>query len=220
MVATDLEKVDVKRYNNLSVMTNSEKISYALGISMAQQMIRSGIYEADYKILAEAIEDMLKNKEPKLPMQEAAVILNDFINQKEVEMAKMNKDVADRFLEGNKSMPGIQTTASGLQYKVDFESENENAKRPKATDEVEVKYRGKFLSGEIFNDTEAKGHTVTFPLAQVIQGWTEGLQLMKEGDKFTFYVPYNLAYGAAGNDVIPPFSALIFEIELVKVLEK
>jgi FKBP-type peptidyl-prolyl cis-trans isomerase FklB len=120
-----------------------------------------------------------------------------------------------KFLQENMKRPEVQTTASGLQYEVIREG---TGTKPRATETVEVHYRGTFIDGKTFDSSYDRGQKITFPLNRVISGWTEGLQLMKVGAHYKFYIPYNLAYGEAGaGGVIPPFSTLIFEVELFSV---
>lgn len=129
-----------------------------------------------------------------------------------------NIEKGKKFLEKNKSKAGVIETASGLQYKVITEGSGES---PIATDEVTCHYRGTVISGDEFDSSYEKGQPATFPLNGVIRGWTEGLQLMKEGAKFEFYIPSNLAYGSAGSPPrIGPFETLIFEVELIEVTDK
>ena len=127
-----------------------------------------------------------------------------------------HKESGEQFLAANKAKPGIQTSASGLQYRVDNEG---TGKQPGPTSTVEVHYRGTLIDGTEFDSSYKRGETLSFPLNRVIAGWTEGLQTMREGGKSTLFIPYQLGYGDRGaGAVIPPFAALIFEVELVKVL--
>lgn len=118
------------------------------------------------------------------------------------------------YLKQNKTKPGVQVTKSGLQYRVLREG---NGKSPSKSDEVEVHYKGTLINGKVFDSSYKRGKASSFRVDEVIAGWTEGLQLMKEGAKYEFVIPSNLAYGTMGNDVIPANSTLIFEVELVKV---
>lgn len=121
-----------------------------------------------------------------------------------------------QFLEENAKKEGVVTTASGLQYKVIREGDGA---KPTASDEVEVHYRGTLIDGTEFDSSYKRGQPLTFPLSRVIAGWTEGVQLMPIGSKYEFYIPYNLAYGEKGaGGLIPPFAALIFEVELLRIL--
>jgi len=128
--------------------------------------------------------------------------------------AEDNKTKGAAFLAENGKKPGVKTTASGLQYKILTAG---TGKSPKATDVVEVNYEGKLLDGTVFDSSYERGEPIEFPLNQVIAGWTEGLQLMKEGGKYEFYIPADIAYGEAGNAGIEPNSTLIFTVELLKV---
>jgi len=121
-----------------------------------------------------------------------------------------------QFLEENAKKEGVVTTASGLQYKVIREGDGP---KPTAADEVEVHYRGTLIDGTEFDSSYKRGQPLTFPLSRVIAGWTEGVQLMPIGSKYEFYIPYNLAYGEKGaGGLIPPYAALIFEVELLRIL--
>jgi FKBP-type peptidyl-prolyl cis-trans isomerase len=130
-------------------------------------------------------------------------------------MAETPLEKGEKFLAENKSKEGVKTTASGLQYKVNKEG---TGKSPAATDNVLVHYEGKLLDGTVFDSSIKRGEPISFPLNRVIPGWTEGLQLMKEGGKSTLYIPSKLAYGASGaGGAIGPNETLIFEVELIKV---
>lgn len=132
---------------------------------------------------------------------------------KEIEQkAKTNKEAGEKWLAENKTKEGVQTTASGLQYKVITEG---TGKKPKATDMVTVHYEGKTIDGKVFDSSYERGEPTQFPLNQVIKGWTEGVQLMSEGSKYELYIPSELAYGEEGNPAIEPNSVLIFTVELL-----
>ena len=125
------------------------------------------------------------------------------------------KEEGQKFLEENSKKEGVVTLPSGLQYQVLREG---NGKKPKATDQVECHYEGTLINGTKFDSSYDRGQTATFPLNQVIAGWTEGLQLMQEGAKYRFFIPYNLGYGERGaGQSIPPFATLIFDVELIAV---
>ena len=131
------------------------------------------------------------------------------------EKGKAAKEAGEKFLAENAKKEGVKTTASGLQYEVLKEG---TGRKPKATDTVECHYEGFLLDGTLFDSSVQRGQTASFSLQQVIAGWTEGLQLMQEGAKFRFYIPYMLAYGESGAGAsIPPFSTLIFDVELIGV---
>jgi len=127
----------------------------------------------------------------------------------------MSKEAGEKFLQENAKKPGVKSTASGLQYKVVVEG---TGKKPSASDTVEVHYRGTTIDGKEFDSSYKRGQSISFPLNRVIAGWTEGLQLMPVGSKYELYIPYQLAYGERGaGGAIPPFAALIFEVELLGI---
>lgn len=157
-----------------------------------------------------------------LDEQEAQELVQNFFAEQEAkaqaaaaEKGKVAKEAGEQFLAENAKKDGIITTKSGLQYQILREG---NGKAPKATDQVECHYEGTLIDGTKFDSSYDRGQTATFPLNQVIAGWTEGLQLMTEGAKYRFFIPYQLGYGERGaGAAIPPFSALIFDVELVAV---
>ena len=133
---------------------------------------------------------------------DAQAAVQAFFQQKEEEQAKAAQAEGQKFLEENAKKPGVVTLPSGLQYEVLREGDG---KKPKATDQVECHYEGTLINGQVFDSSYRRGETATFPLNQVIKGWTEGLQLMQEGAKYRFYIPYTLGYGANGaGQTIPP----------------
>ena len=125
-----------------------------------------------------------------------------------------NKIAGENFLEANKAVAGVKVTESGLKYKV---TKMGKGKKPSATDKVKVHYHGTLIDGTVFDSSVQRGEPIVFPLNQVIPGWTEGLQLMPVGSKFTFYIPQELAYGSHETGAIKPFSALVFEVELLGI---
>jgi FKBP-type peptidyl-prolyl cis-trans isomerase FklB len=130
-------------------------------------------------------------------------------------MSTNHKEQGEQFLAENAKQPDVQTTSSGLQYRIVREG---TGKSPQATDTVEVHYRGTFINGKTFDSSYDRGETIEFPLNGVIRGWTEGLQLMKEGGEARLFIPYQLGYGERGaGGAIPPYAALIFDVELIKV---
>lgn len=191
--------------------------SYVLGLSYASNLasqfktMTEGS-EVNKELVLKAFEQALKGDSTITFNPEAAnIYLRGYQPKSKKEAALKAKAANAQFLEANKSKEGVKTTASGLQYKVI--SEGTGAK-PLATDKVKVKYRGTLIDGTEF-DKNAEG--ISFPLNGVIRGWSEGLQLMSVGSKYMLYVPYELGYGEAGNQMIKPFSTLIFEVELVSI---
>ena len=201
-----------------------DKISYALGLNIGQQLKQMGLKDVlDVESFAASITDTLQCNPLKVSAGEAQQLLNTFFAELEAkqqaaaaEAGKAARMEGEKFLAENAKKPGVTTTKSGLQYEVLVEG---TGRQPKASDTVRCHYEGTLLDGSVFDSSYRRGEPADFGLRQVIAGWTEGVQLMKEGAKFRFYIPYNLAYGerGAGSD-IPPYAALIFDVELIKVL--
>ena len=192
-----------------------DKISYALGLSMGQNLMGSGVTSLNYQDLAQGIEDVLTKQQPKITYQEAQQVLGQFFQELEAKIAGAAKADGEKFLAENKKREGVQVTASGLQYEV---LEATIGQKPKATDTVKVHYEGTLIDGTVFDSSYQRGESISFPLNGVIKGWTEGLQLMSIGSKYKFYIPYQLAYGDRGaGQQIPPYAALIFTVELLGI---
>ena len=201
-----------------------DKFSYALGLGIGQQLKQMGLKDTlVIEDFAASIVDVLQDNDLKVSNQEAQVIVSSFFQKKEEEMkaaqaeaGKTAKKEGEAFLAENAKKEGITVTKSGLQYEVLQEGAG---KHPKATDTVRCHYEGRLLDGTIFDSSYKRNEPADFGLQQVIAGWTEGVQLMSEGAKYRFYIPYMLAYGEGGaGAMIPPFATLIFDVELIKVL--
>jgi FKBP-type peptidyl-prolyl cis-trans isomerase FklB len=185
---------------------------------MGQQLLGMGVKNLNVDDYMAAVKAVLEGAEPALPLEEAQTLINEYLQNLEAEATKAAKEAGEKFLADNKTREGVKVTASGLQYVV--EKEGEGA-QPTAEDEVTVHYTGRLLNGQVFDSSVQRGEPATFPLNRVIPGWTEGVQLMKEGAKYTFFIPSDLAYGPQGiPNAIPPHSTLIFEVELIKVIKK
>ena len=200
-----------------------DKKSYALGMSIAHNMMQNRVKDLDYDDFKEGLRATMEGRQPKIPYEEAGEILNKYFAELEAESAAeaaeigeaMKKD-GEAFLAQNKSKPGVVTLPSGLQYKVIKEG---NDVMPGPADKVRCHYEGKFTNGQVFDSSYKRGEPAVFGVNQVIAGWTEALQLMGEGAEWELYIPYNLAYGESGaHGAIPPCAALIFKVELLKVL--
>ncbi len=200
-----------------------DKLSYALGHNIGHQLIGMGLQKSlNIEDYAAAIADVLQGREPKMSHQEVQQVLEHYFTELEqrqqaeaAERGKAVKGEGEAFLAENKKRAGVVTTPSGLQYEIVKEG---TGRQPKASDTVRCHYEGTLIDGTIFDSSYRRNQPAEFGLRQVIAGWTEGVQLMKEGSIFKFYIPYNLAYGehGAGAD-IPPYAALIFTVELLKV---
>lgn len=192
------------------------KISYALGLGIGQQLKSMNIEDFSIEDFSKSISDVMSGKEPAISSREAQAMLNEYFQKKEKEQAQSAIAEGKVYLEQNAKREGVTQTKSGLQYEVLTEG---TGKSPKATDTVRCHYEGRLLDGTIFDSSYKRGEPADFGLNQVIPGWTEGVQLMKEGAKFRFHIPYLLAYGERGAGAqIPPYSTLVFDVELIKVL--
>ena len=191
-----------------------DKVSYALGMSIGRQLQQMNAAEVNVDYFAQAIKDVFASKAT-LTDEEAQAAVEGFFKKKAEEQAGAAKAEGETFLAENAKKDGVVSLPSGLQYKVLREGDG---RKPSATDQVECHYEGTLINGQVFDSSYRRGETATFGLNQVIKGWTEGLQLMQEGAKYRFFIPYQLAYGERGaGQNIPPFATLIFDVELVKV---
>lgn len=192
-----------------------DKVSYALGLGIGRQLEEMGANDIVAEDFAAAMKDVLTGAELKIDETEAQAMVQNYLQKKNEEKIQKAKAEGEAFLAENGKKDGVVTLPSGLQYQVLKEG---NGKSPKATDQVKCHYEGTLVNGKVFDSSYRRGEPATFPLNGVIAGWTEGLQLMKEGAKYRFFIPFNLAYGTrgAGQD-IPPYAALIFDVELIEV---
>ena len=192
-----------------------DKISYAIGLSMGQNLMGSGVTSLEYADLAAGIKDVLEKNQPQISYQEAQQVLGKFFSELEQKIAGEAKAAGEAFLAENAKREGVKVTESGLQYEI---LEATIGQKPKATDKVRVHYEGTLIDGTVFDSSYKRGESITFGLNQVIKGWTEGLQLMSIGSKYKLYLPYQLAYGERGAGAnIPPYAALIFTVELLGI---
>ena len=200
-----------------------DKLSYALGLGIGQQLAQMGAQDISADDFAQAIKDVLEGKELKVSHREAQVIVQEYFQKQEQKLqaersaqGKVHKEAGEKYLAENAKKDGVITLPSGLQYQVLKEG---NGKKPTAKDSVKCHYEGFLIDGTVFDSSVQRGEPAVFGLQQVIAGWTEGLQLMQEGAKYRFFIPYRLAYGEGGaGGSIPPFAALIFDVELIKVM--
>ena len=200
-----------------------DKLSYGLGLGIGQQLAQMNIEGLNIDDFAEAIRDVLAGAELKVGHREAQQIVQEYfqkqekkLNAEREEKGKKAKVEGEKFLAENAKKEGVKVTKSGLQYTVLREG---TGRQPKATDSVRCHYEGFLIDGTVFDSSIQRGEPAAFPLNGVIAGWTEGLQLMKEGAKYRFFIPYLLAYGPSGaGNSIPPYAALIFDVELLAVV--
>lgn len=200
-----------------------DKVSYCLGLSVAHNMIQSGVKKIEIEDFVKGLSAAIKGEKPEIDIEKAGDILNDFFANMEAEKAAENAEIGaamkkdgENFLAENAKKEGVVTMKSGLQYKVLKEGKG---KKASSSSKVRCNYEGKFTNGQIFDSSYKRGEPAVFGVGQVIKGWTEALQLMSEGSEWELYIPYHLAYGEAGaHGAIPPYAALIFKVELIEVL--
>jgi FKBP-type peptidyl-prolyl cis-trans isomerase FklB len=199
--------------------TQKDKVSYAIGLDMGHNLKRNEL-DIDPDVLARGIKDVMSGN-PVMTDEEAKetlMALQQDLQAKQMERTKAlgtkNKQEGDAFLAKNKKEKGVKTLSSGLQYTVITKGKG---KSPKASDTVTVNYTGSLIDGTVFDSSYKRGQPATFPVGGVIKGWTEALQLMKEGSKWHLVIPSDLAYGEQGRPGIPPNSVLIFDVELISI---
>jgi FKBP-type peptidyl-prolyl cis-trans isomerase FklB len=210
----------VSAEKKIELKTAKEKLSYSIGFDMGTSIKKNEV-DVDLNVLTKAIKDALSGGKTLMTEQEMRESIGAFQKEmaaKQQEKVKMmgekNKREGAAFLAENSKKEGVTTLPSGLQYTVLAEGKG---KQPKATDTVTVQYRGTQIDGTEFDSSYKRGQPATFTLNQVIKGWTEGVQLMKEGGKMRLFVPSELAYGERGGGQIGPNAVLIFEVELLSV---
>lgn len=200
--------------NNQPKLNNAhDSLSYAIGLDLGENLENANLGDINLQMMVQGIQQQF-DKSATFNIEQARHYIQTELQRKAEAMAEMEKGVGKKFLEENKKKPGVQTTASGLQYKVITEGKGI---KPNASDTVEVHYHGTLIDGTVFDSSVERGETIMFALNQVIPGWTEGVQLMPAGSKYVFYIPENLAYGAQAMGTIKPYSTLIFEVELFSV---
>lgn len=200
-----------------------DKLSYALGLGIGRQLAQMGASNMNIDDFAAAIKDVIAGGDLRMTNREAQAIVQDYfvkqeekLNAERAEQGKAAKAEGEKYLADNAKKDGVVVLPSGLQYMVIKEG---TGRKPKATDSVKCHYEGFLTDGTLFDSSLQRGEPAVFGLQQVIAGWTEGLQLMQEGAKYRFFIPYKLGYGESGaGQSIPPYSALVFDVELIKVM--
>lgn len=200
-----------------------DKNSYALGMSIAHNMLQSGVREISFDDFTAGLKATLTGAEPAISYEEAGALLDEFFGKiqeeqaaRQAEIGELMKKDGETFLAANAKKEGVTVLPSGLQYKVLKSGEG---RKPGRTDKVRCHYEGTFPNGQKFDSSYDRNEPAVFGVNQVIAGWTEALQLMSEGSAWELYIPYSLAYGEAGAPgAIPPYSALVFKVELIEVL--
>ena len=192
-----------------------KNLSYSLGMSMATQLMQTGLENLDVEAFVKAFTEIMKNEKPSMSLEEASEHIQAYFSAKQNEMLQINKLEGERFLAENKKEENIVELPSGLQYEIITEGKGDI---PKATDTVECHYHGTLIDGTVFDSSVQRGQPAVFGVTQVIKGWIEALQLMPIGSKWRLFVPSDMAYGEQGaGDIIQPNATLIFEVELLGI---
>ena len=194
-----------------------ENLSYALGMVIGHNLQGMGVNNRNATQFAQAVTDVLEGHATLLDDAEAQRTVSEFLQRQQAEAGKAVREEGERYLAENAQKEGVTVLPSGLQYVVLTEG---TGAKPKATDRVKCHYEGRLTDGTVFDSSYRRGEPAVFPLNGVIAGWTEGVQLMGEGAKFRFFIPYQLAYGERGaGQSIPPYAALVFDVELIEVVK-
>lgn len=192
-----------------------EKVSYALGLSIGNNLLGSGIKDLNTEEFLKAIKTVMAGEKPEMSYEEAKQVLDTFFHDLANKINEKNIQAGKDFLAKNKEQEGVVELASGLQYQI---LTSGAGKSPSITNRVKCHYTGMLLDGTVFDSSVQRGEPAEFGVNQVIAGWTEALQLMKEGDKWRLFIPSDMAYGARGaGNSIPPHATLIFDVELIEV---
>jgi FKBP-type peptidyl-prolyl cis-trans isomerase FklB len=200
-------------------LTNAiDSVSYSIGINVGLGLKQQNLGNANIKAITKALQDALQSQNMQIAPEQANQIIGAFFQRERSAKADVNKKIGEQFLLENKKKPGIKTTASGLQYEIVKEG---TGPKPMTTDTVKAHYTGRLIDGTVFDSSVDRGQPLEIPVNQVIQGWSEALQLMPVGSKWKLFIPSSLAYGAQGTGPqIGPNSTLVFDIELLEIVKK
>ena len=208
-VESNITEVPVK------LETKLDSVSYGIGVNIAENLKGEGLGDLSVEAMAKGLKDILSGSELVISKEEVGPLLNEYMVQLQAETAKEALQEGVDFLALNAAKKGVVTLESGMQYEV---LSSGSGATPGLNDKVTTHYTGTLIDGTVFDSSVERGQPASFPVNGVIKGWTEALQLMKEGDKWKLYIPYDLAYGDKGAGAnIGPYSTLIFEIELISV---
>lgn len=208
--------INAQKVKKVKMKTKNDSISYAFGISIAENLSKQEIANLNPRAVGRAFQDFYA-KEAKISAEDANKMIQKYFEDQEAEKYKPTVEEGKKFLAENAKKEGVKVLASGLQYKVIKEG---SGAIPTSADKVQVNYEGTLIGGTKFDSSYDRGQPAEFGVSQVIKGWTEALQLMKEGSTWMLYIPYDLAYGSRqAGDKIKPFSTLIFKVELMKIVK-
>ena len=192
-----------------------DKVSYSLGLSIASNLISSGVPTINAEAFIDGLNVVFSGKMPEIMPDEANNILQDYFDKLQQAKGKEAKAEGEKFLAENKKKEGVVALPSGLQYKILTAG---NGPKPKASDTVKCHYEGRLINGTVFDSSIRRNEPAEFPVSGVIAGWVEALQLMPVGSKWQLYIPSELAYEEAGSGSIPGYSTLFFDVDLVKLI--
>lgn len=194
-----------------------DKVSYALGLSIGNNFQNSGIKDLQVEDFVQGLKDVLAEARPAISYDEAKQVINDYFVKLQKEKLEINKKAGEEFLTINKHKAGVVTLPSGLQYEV---LKKGSGAKPAAGDQVKCHYHGTLINGTVFDSSVQRGEPAVFGVSQVIPGWVEALQLMEVGSKWRLFIPPHLAYGEQQvGDIIEPNSTLVFDVELLDIVE-
>ncbi|MGL4631642.1 MAG: FKBP-type peptidyl-prolyl cis-trans isomerase [Leadbetterella sp.] len=214
--ATSKSSVVKTATTSTSALKNAkDSLSYAIGVNVGNNIKMQNI-DINSDVFSKAIRDILNGTKGSMDEQSSNAFIQSYFQRVSMKQGIENRQKGEAFLAANKNNPGVKTTATGLQYKVVNEGSGE---RPTAEQTVKVHYHGTLTDGKVFDSSVDRGEPTSFGLSQVIKGWTEGLQLMTVGSKYTFYIPSELAYGQQGPPSIGPNQVLIFDVELLDIIK-
>ena len=210
------KEMEASKNPTIDMSNEVSKVSYSLGVNMGSSLKNQGLESIDSTAIAVALGEVFSGKPTKMTVQETQQYLQGYFG--EIQNKRIEKQSAEgaKFLADNSMKPGVKTLPSGLQYKV---IKAGTGAIPKASDKVKTHYTGMLINGKIFDSSVQRGQPATFGVTGVIKGWQEALQLMPVGSKWELYIPHFLAYGERGNQSIPPYAALVFEIELLEIVK-
>lgn len=193
-----------------------DKVSYSLGLSIASNLISSGVKTINAEAFNDAMNTVFAGKMPEIMPDEANNILQDYFDKLQKEQGNAAEEAGKKYLEENKKREGVVVLPSGLQYKI---LKAGDGPKPQAADTVKCHYEGRLINGQVFDSSIRRGEPAEFPVSGVIAGWVEALQLMPVGSKWQLYIPSELAYGAHGaGQSIGPNETLIFDVELLAIV--
>ncbi len=200
----------------MSYTEEIDKVSYCLGLSIASNLITSGVKKINTEAFTKALDDAFNGQMPEINPEEANKTLQEFFQNIQKEMSEAAIETGKQFLENNSKEEGVVTLDSGLQYKVINEG---NGEEPALTDQVKCHYEGRLINGAVFDSSYRRNEPATFPVNGVIKGWVEALQMMPAGSKWQLFIPSELAYGPQGaGQLIGPNETLIFDVELLEIV--